>query len=91
MNKTGDVLDDGKYVTPYKDPSKRHGASLGALSTGRVSITNLCTTYLTKGITIAVRYGAVRKQFGPENSTEEIPVLEYQLHVSNDPYYNNSR
>lgn len=29
---------------------------------------------------IAVRYSAVRRQFGPENG-EEIPVIEYQLQV----------
>lgn len=31
----------------------------------------------TLAITIAVRYSAVRKQFGP--GKEEIPVIEYQL------------
>lgn len=80
LNRTADVTEDGVYVTPFKDPSKRHGASLGALSAGRVNITNLCGNYATKGLTIAVRYAAVRKQFGPEGG-EELPILEYQTHV----------
>lgn len=82
LNRTGDVTDDGVYVTPFKDPNKRHGASLGALSMGRVSITNLCYTYAAKALTIAVRYAAVRRQFGPPTGSEELPILEYQSHVS---------
>jgi hypothetical protein len=35
-------------------------------------------------MTIAVRYSAVRKQFGPEDDNE-FPVLEYQLQVQNNP------
>jgi hypothetical protein len=29
LNKTGDVTVDGEYVTPFRDPNKRFGASLG--------------------------------------------------------------
>ncbi|KAK9511234.1 hypothetical protein O3M35_005831 [Rhynocoris fuscipes] len=78
LNKVGDVTADGKYVTPIKDPKKRLGASLGALSAGRISILSICTVYLTKAIVIAIRYSAVRKQFGPANS-QELPILEYPL------------
>ncbi|XP_033748104.1 peroxisomal acyl-coenzyme A oxidase 3-like [Pecten maximus] len=78
LNRTGDVKPDGTYVTPYKDPSKRFGASLGALSGGRVGITGMATCNLKLCMPIAVRYSAVRKQFGPPGG-EEIPVLEYQL------------
>nr|XP_022912535.1 peroxisomal acyl-coenzyme A oxidase 3-like [Onthophagus taurus] len=79
LNKNGDVTDDGKYVTPIKDKNKRHGGTLGGLSTGRITITHITAVYLMKVLTIAIRYGAVRKQFGPENG-EELPVIEYQLH-----------
>ncbi|XP_055957651.1 peroxisomal acyl-coenzyme A oxidase 3, partial [Patella vulgata] len=77
LDKFGDVSDEGKYVTPYKDPSKRFGAALGALSGGRVGITGMAVCNLKMVITIAMRYSAVRRQFGP--TEEEIPVLEYQL------------
>jgi acyl-CoA oxidase len=59
------------------------GASFGALSSGRVAIIGICLSYLSNAITIAVRYSAVRKQFGPEDGNE-FPVLEYQLQVQNN-------
>ncbi|CAG9784052.1 unnamed protein product [Diatraea saccharalis] len=78
LDKLGGVDDDGNYTTPFKDPNKRFGASMGILSGGRVHITTISTAYLQKAIVIAIRYSAVRKQFGPEDSDEELPVLEYQ-------------
>ncbi|XP_028420165.1 peroxisomal acyl-coenzyme A oxidase 3-like [Perca flavescens] len=78
LNKTGDVTPDGRYITPIKDPNKRLGESLGALSVGRVYITRTALVNLKLALIIAIRFSATRKQFGPKN-TEEIPVLEYQL------------
>ncbi|XP_022188658.2 peroxisomal acyl-coenzyme A oxidase 3 isoform X2 [Nilaparvata lugens] len=80
LNRTGDVLPDGTYTSPYKDPNKRFGASLGMLSSGRISIVTICAAYLMKAVVIAIRYSAVRKQFGPTDKAEdELPVIEYQL------------
>ncbi|CAF1273683.1 unnamed protein product [Didymodactylos carnosus] len=77
LNRHGDVLADGTYSTPFKTSNKRFGASLGALSSGRVGISSLAIGLLTNCITIAVRYSCVRKQFGPSPGVE-IPVIEYQ-------------
>jgi len=41
---------------------------------------NISLAYFVKAIAIAVRYSAVRKQFGPTN--DELPVIEYQLQVT---------
>ena len=64
----------------FQDPSKRFGASLGALSGGRVGITSMATTNLKSALTIAIRYSCVRRQFGP-TPKEELPVIEYQMQV----------
>lgn len=78
LSKTGDVNESGAFVSQIKDPKKRMGKSLGALSGGRVNICEIATTYGVRAITIAVRYAASRKQFGPEDSNVEYPVIEYQ-------------
>jgi len=78
LNKTGDVSKEGVYSTPFKDPNKRFGASLGNLSGGRVGIINMANTNLHLAVVIAVRYSAVRSQFGPPGQPEQ-PVLNYQL------------
>lgn len=80
LSRHGDVTPDGKFVTKVKDFRKRMGLMFGALSGGRVNICGTSTVYLIQAVTIAVRYSASRKQFGPENSTDEYSVLEYQSH-----------
>lgn len=70
-----------RYCHDDKTDGKFHaGASLGALSSGRCTITSICANYASVGLVIAVRYCAVRKQFGPSDS-EEWPVIEYPAQV----------
>eukprot|EP00794_Sanderia_malayensis_P014290 gene14290-15777_t len=78
LNKNAGVTVEGKYVSAIKDPKKRFTAALSTLSGGRVSITGHGVTNLKSALTIAIRYSAARKQFGPTDD-EEIPVLEYQM------------
>lgn len=80
LSRYGDVTSDGKYLTKIKDHRKRMALSFGAMSGGRVNICGTSSVYLTQAVTIAVRYSASRKQFGPENSSEEYSVIEYQSH-----------
>ncbi|XP_055298156.1 peroxisomal acyl-coenzyme A oxidase 3 isoform X2 [Sitodiplosis mosellana] len=78
LARTGDISDDGHYVSPIKNNKKRIGASFGALSGGRVNICGISTVYLIKAISIAVRYSASRTQFKDDDAVDELPILEYQ-------------
>ncbi|NXL68253.1 ACOX3 oxidase, partial [Chordeiles acutipennis] len=77
LNIAGDVTAEGKYSSSIKDVKERFSASLGSLSTGRILITAISTTNLKLALSIAIRFSAARRQFGPTDD-EEIPVLEYQ-------------
>lgn len=77
LNKTGDVTEEGQYLSPFKG-KERFGESMGALSMGRMGIVMLCVNFMRASVPIAVRYSAIRRQFGP-TPDEELPVLEYQL------------
>jgi acyl-CoA oxidase len=77
LSRTAEVTEDGRYLSKVKEGGNRF-ASFGALSETRVGICDVAGAFMTRAITIAIRYSAARKQFGPEDSKEEFPVIEYQ-------------
>ncbi|XP_030762697.1 peroxisomal acyl-coenzyme A oxidase 3 isoform X1 [Sitophilus oryzae] len=84
LNRTADVTPDGEYESSFSEPGKILGAALESLSTGRVGIMQESSNNLICAVTIAIRYAAIRKQFGPNgdggNTKNEWPLIEYQLH-----------
>ncbi|KAF5278462.1 hypothetical protein FQA39_LY05951 [Lamprigera yunnana] len=77
LNKFADVTPNGEYVTNLSSPGKVFSSTIGNLSTGRVSVIQESSEYLLYAVTIAVRYAAVRKQFG---TNPELAIIEHQLH-----------
>ena len=86
LNRAADVdKTTGEYVRRGRNgksaTSKSSGAdNFGPLSMGRVGIVAKGGIATRLAATIAVRYSGVRKQFGPPESKEEWPILEYPLH-----------
>jgi len=81
LNRFGDILPDGTYVSQFKSEGRRFGALLGELINGRTHLAVNSNTYRKLAATIAVRYMHRRRQFGPEPRGVEIPILDYKSSV----------
>lgn len=78
LNKFGDVKPDGTYSTSIQSDGKRFANSIASLSGGRVVITRMSSELSLFALTVATRYAAVRRQFGPTGN--EVLLLDYPLH-----------
>jgi acyl-CoA oxidase len=79
LNRYGDVSPEGEYSSPIENANKRFFTMLGTLVQGRVCVSGASISAAKSALTIAVRYGLRRKQFGPEGE-DEVPILEYRTH-----------
>jgi acyl-CoA oxidase len=79
LNRYGDVGEDGEYSSPIANPTRRFFTMLGTLVAGRISVALAAQSALKAGLTIAIRYGASRKQFGSSEG-HEVPILNYLTH-----------
>ena len=69
-------IKDGKFKSSIKNKDKRLGVMMAGLIRGRLSVVSGCEVNTRSCVTIALRYAAVRKQFG----APEKPILNYQTH-----------
>jgi acyl-CoA oxidase len=79
LNRYGDVDEDGVYSSPIESAGRRFFTMLGTLVQGRVCISGASVSAAKTALTIAVRYGLRRRQFGPEPG-HEVPILDYRTH-----------
>jgi acyl-CoA oxidase len=79
LNRYADVTPEGKYESPIENPNKRFFTMLGTLVQGRVCISGASVSAAKTALTIAVRYGLRRRQFGPPDG-DEVPILDYRTH-----------
>ncbi|HET8979731.1 MAG TPA: acyl-CoA dehydrogenase family protein, partial [Solirubrobacteraceae bacterium] len=79
LNRYGDVDEAGRYSSPIENPNRRFFTMLGALVQGRICIAGASVSAAKTALTIAVRYGLRRRQFGPEPG-HEVPILDYRTH-----------
>ena len=79
LDRYGTVGEDGCYSSPIEDANKRFFTMIGSLVQGRVCISGASVTACKKALTIAVRHGLRRHQFGPPGE-EEVAILDYRTH-----------
>ena len=79
LNRFGGVNEQGVYESPIEKPNKRFFTMLGALIQGRVCISGASISASKTALTIAVRHGLRRTQFGPPDE-DEVALLDYRTH-----------
>jgi acyl-CoA oxidase len=75
----GSVDAEGRYESPIPSASKRFFTMLGTLVGGRISVAGAANTAAKVGLAVALRYGALRRQFGPAGAPE-MAILDYPEH-----------
>ena len=69
----------GHYASPIPSADRRFFTMLGTLVAGRISIAAASVSASKVGLTVAVRWSARRRQFGPEGDAE-VTLLSYLAH-----------
>ena len=80
LNKYADVNEAGEYTSSIDNVDRRFFTMLGTLVQGRVSVGAAGISASKVAITIAVKYGLIRRQFGSPGSGNEELLLDYGMH-----------
>ena len=79
LDRFGAIDEDGNYSSPIASSGKRFFTMLSTLVGGRVSVGGGAISAAKSALTIAVRFSARRRQFGPK-AAPEVPILDYPTH-----------
>jgi acyl-CoA oxidase len=77
LDKVTKVSPTGEVTSLFNNKGKRFAVQLSGLCDGRVKLLNTCTLGIVKSTTIALRYAAIRRQFGPNNNSE-FSIINYE-------------
>lgn len=81
LDKYGGVNEDGVYESMFQSKDQRFGGQLVNLSEGRVGLSISSANLAKTALTIAIRYGLTRRQFGARQPGEqETLIMDYNLH-----------
>lgn len=78
LDRISQINSNGEFVSSVKRKEKRLGLLLTSLIRGRSAVIGSSEGNLKNALTTAIRWAAVRKQFGPREGIE-IPILDYPL------------
>jgi acyl-CoA oxidase len=79
LDRYGTVGEDGAYSSPIASPGARFFTMIGALVQGRISIAGAALSVARNALTIAVRWGERRRQFGT-GLDMDTPLMDYLTH-----------
>ncbi|MCH7400475.1 acyl-CoA dehydrogenase [Belliella kenyensis] len=79
LDRFSSVNDEGEFESEISSDNRRFFTMLGTLVGGRIGIPRSALSAAKTGLTIAIRHGEKRKQFGPEGGAE-VPILNYRMH-----------
>ncbi|MET8323168.1 acyl-CoA dehydrogenase [Micromonospora sp. NPDC005189] len=80
LDRYGQVAEDGTYSSPIENDSRRFFTMLGTLVRGRVSVGGAASAATKSALTIAVRYGDIRRQFDTPDAAREVLLNDYLAH-----------
>ncbi len=80
LNRFADVAEDGTYASDIENANRRFFTMLGTLVQGRVCVGGGGLNAAKVAMTIAVRYGLLRRQFEATTEGEEDLLLDYGQH-----------
>ncbi|WP_434739505.1 acyl-CoA dehydrogenase family protein [Micromonospora sp. SH-82] len=80
LDRYGQVAEDGTYSSPIDNDARRFFTMLGTLVRGRVSVGGAASAATRSALTIAVRYGDVRRQFDTPDADREVLLNDYLAH-----------
>ncbi len=80
LDRYGAVRSDGRYESPIEKPGQRFFTMLSTLVQGRVCVSAASISAAKSALTIAVRHGLRRRQFGPGGGEDEVVILDYRTH-----------
>ncbi len=79
LDRFASINDDGEFESPIPSDNRRFFTMLGTLVGGRIGIPRSALAASKTGLTIAIKYGDNRRQFGPQGGNE-VPILNYRMH-----------
>ncbi|GIE90267.1 acyl-CoA dehydrogenase [Actinoplanes regularis] len=80
LDRYGQVAADGTYSSPIENDTRRFFTMLGTLVRGRVTVGGAASAATRAALTIAVRYGDNRRQFGVPGDEREVLLNDYLAH-----------
>ncbi|WP_130736884.1 acyl-CoA dehydrogenase [Flavobacterium sp. J27] len=79
LDRFASINEEGAFESPIPSDNRRFFTMLGTLVGGRIGIPRSAMAAAKSGLTIAIKYGDQRRQFGPDGGSE-VPILNYRIH-----------